>query len=266
VKSLAGAVVAITGASSGIGRETALLFAREGARLAVGARRLERLETLAESIRALGGEVLVRSLDVSVREDVRAFVEATLGRFGRLDVLVNNAGYGAWGRVEEMPIEAFERLMTVNYLGTVHGCQVAVPIMRRQGTGVIINVSSIVGHRALPRGAAYAASKAAQVSLTEALRVELAGSGVHACSVHPIGTPTEFAEVAARESGVKDGPLGPQQPAQDVARAIVRCAAHPRPEVYPYALSRVLPLLNSLAPGFVDRLALWGGRRRASRS
>lgn len=267
MKSLAGAVVAITGASSGIGRETALLFARKGARLAVGARRLERLDTLAESVRALGAEILVRVLDVSVREDVRGFVEATLARFGRLDVLVNNAGYGVWGRVEDTPIEAFERLMTVNYIGTVHGCQAAVPIMRRQGTGVIINVSSIVGHRALPRGAAYAATKAAQVSLTEALRVELAGSGVHACSVHPIGTSMEFAEVAARESeGTKDGPLGPQQSAQDVAQAIVRCAAHPRPEVYPYALSRVLPLLNSLVPGFVDRLALWGGRRRASRS
>jgi NADP-dependent 3-hydroxy acid dehydrogenase YdfG len=262
MKPLVGTVVAVTGASAGIGRETALLFAREGARVAVGARRLDRLETLADAIHASGGDVLVMSLDVSRRDEVRGFIEATVGRFGRLDVLVNNAGYGLGGRVEETPAEAYERLMQVNYLGTVYGCQAAVPIMRRQGRGVIINVSSIVGKRALPGGGAYAATKAAQVSLTEALRTELRGSGVRACSVHPIGTATEFADVAAKESGGSYGrPLGPQQSALRVARAIVSCARHPRPEVYPYPLARVVPFLNALAPGLVDVLVYRGARR-----
>jgi short-subunit dehydrogenase len=137
--------------------------------------------------------------------------------------------------------------------------------MRGQGRGVIVNVSSIVGHRALPNGGAYAATKAAQISLTEALRVELRGSGVHACSVHPIGTITEFAEVAARESGGDAPPgLGPQQSARAVAEAVVRCARRPRPEVYPYPPSRAIVWLNALAPGLCDWLG-WRASRRAGR-
>jgi NAD(P)-dependent dehydrogenase (short-subunit alcohol dehydrogenase family) len=263
MRSLKGAVVAVTGASAGIGRETALAFAREGARLAIGARRLDRLEAVAEAIRALGTEVLVMETDVADEEAVRRFVRGVTERFGRLDVLVNNAGYGVRGRVEETPSEAYERLMRVNYLGTVFGCREAVPIMRRQGSGVIINVSSIVGHRSLPGGAAYAATKAAQISLTESLRVELRGTGVHACSVHPIGTSTEFVEVAARESqGRPGGPVGPQQSAAEVARAIVGCAKRPRAEVYPYPFSRVLVWLNALAPGAQD----WIWSRAAKRA
>jgi NADP-dependent 3-hydroxy acid dehydrogenase YdfG len=259
--SLQGSTVAITGASSGIGRECALAFAREGARLALAARRADRLLLLAEAVRAAGSEALVMVTDVAEQEQVRRFVEAAVARFGRLDVLVNNAGFGVRGRVEDTPAADYERLMRVNYLGTVYGCLAAVPIMRRQKRGVIINVSSIVGHRSLPGGAAYGASKAAQISLTESLRVELRGSGVRACSVHPIGTPTEFAEVAARESaGRSGGPMGPQQSARDVARAIVRCARRPRPEVYPYAASRLVTWLNAVAPGLVDRVAAGSSR------
>jgi NADP-dependent 3-hydroxy acid dehydrogenase YdfG len=256
VARLEGAVVAVTGASAGIGREAALLFAKRGARLAVCARRLDRLETLAQSIGAAGSEALVMVVDVGEREAVRRFIDLALARFGRLDVLVNNAGYGVRGRVENVAAEAYEELMRVNYLGTVHGCQAAVPIMRRQGSGVLINVSSIVGHRALPMGGAYAATKAAQISLTEALRVELRGSGVHACSVHPVGTLTEFAQVAGG-----DNPMGPQQSALTVAQAIVSCAERPRPEVYPYGPSRLVPILNALAPGIVDALAFYGSKR-----
>jgi NADP-dependent 3-hydroxy acid dehydrogenase YdfG len=250
---LQGAVVAVTGASAGIGRECALAFAREGSRVSVCARRMDRLEALADAIRAMGGEVMLSGTDVGDEGQVRRFIEATVARFGRLDVLVNNAGFGVRGRVEETPAQDYERLMRVNYLGTVYGCQAAVPIMRRQGSGVIINISSIVGHRSLPGGAAYAATKAAQISLTESLRVELRGTGVHASSVHPIGTASEFAEVAARESpGRKGGAVGPQQTARDVARAIVRCARHPRPEVYPYPLSRAVVWMNAVAPGLAD--------------
>src|SRR6185295_3847017 len=122
MRSLRGAVVAITGASAGIGRECAVAFAREGAKVGLAARRLDRLEAVAESIRAAGSEAFVMQTDVSRRDDVRRFVEGTAARFGRLDVLVNNAGYGARGRVEETPVESYERLMTVNFLGTVHGC------------------------------------------------------------------------------------------------------------------------------------------------
>jgi NADP-dependent 3-hydroxy acid dehydrogenase YdfG len=255
-------VVAITGASAGIGWACAHAFAREGSRLALFARRVERLESLAAEIRARGSETLVMAADVVNAADVRAFVTAAVERFGRLDVMVNNAGFGVRGRVEETPVEDYRRLMEVNYLGTVHGCQAALPVMRAQGRGVIINVSSIVGHRALGGGAAYAATKAAQVSLTESLRLELRGTGIAACSVHPVSTETEFAEVAARASaGRRGGPVGPRQSADAVARAIVGCARRPRPEVYPYPLSRAAVWLNALAPGLVDWIAA-----RATRS
>ena len=263
MRSLQGAVVAVTGASAGIGRECAVAFAREGARIAIAARRLDRLEAVAEAVRAAGSEAFVMAADVSSREDVKRFVEGTVARFGRLDVLVNNAGYGVRGPVEETPALSYERLMAVNFLGTVYGCQAAVPVMRRQGSGVIVNVSSIVGHRALPGGGAYAASKAAQISLTESLRVELHGTGVHACSVHPVGTETEFGEVAARESpgAVPGGAIGPQQSAAAVARSIVACARRPRPEVYPYPLARVLVWLNALSPALVDWMSHSAARR-----
>jgi len=253
---LRGAVVAITGASAGIGRASALAFARAGSRLVLGARRVDRLQALAEEVGALGSEALVAALDVAEAADVRRFVEAAAARFGRLDVMVNNAGSGVRGTVEDTPVEDYRRLMEVNFLGTVHGCREALRIMRRQGRGVIINVSSIVGHRALAGGGAYAATKAAQVSLTESLRLELRGTGIAACSVHPVATETEFSEVATRASaGRPGGPVGPRQSAEAVAKAIVACARRPRPEVYPYRWSRALVWLNALAPGLMDRLA-----------
>ena len=260
---LKGAVVAVTGASAGIGRACALAFARAGARLALTARRVDRLQEVAAAVAP--AEVLVQAADVADAAQVRGFVDATVARFGRLDVLVNNAGFGVRGSVEETPDEDYRRLMEANYYGTVYGCRAAVPIMRRQGAGVIINVSSIVGHRSLPGGAAYAATKAAQVSLTESLRVELRGTGVYACSVHPVGTSTEFGEVALRESqGRTGGAVGPQQTAEQVADAIVRCARRPRAEVYPLFWSRGLVALNAIAPGIVDFWA-WRAARKSGR-
>lgn len=262
---LRGAAVAITGASAGIGWATALAFARAGSRLALAARRLDRLEALAAEVRALGAEALAMAADVASEADVRRFVTATVERYGRLDVIVNNAGYGVRGRVEETPVEDYRQLMEVNFIGTVHGCREALAVMRRQGRGVIVNVSSIVGHRALAGGAAYAATKAAQVSLTESLRLELRGTAIAACSVHPVATETEFAEVAARVSGGRQGgPVGPRQSAAAVARAIVACARRPRPEVYPYRASRALVWLNALAPGLMDRLAARAARPKPS--
>lgn len=259
---LAGRVVAITGASAGIGRACALAFAARGARVVIGARRVDRLQEVAAAVRAMGSEAVAFPLDVAERVQVEAFVAAAVARYGRLDVLVNNAGYGVRGTVAATPPEAYEQLMRVNYLGTVYGCRAAVPVMVGQGAGVIINVSSIVGHRSLPTGGAYAATKAAQISLTEALRVELRGTGVHACSVHPVGTETEFGDVQARASGdPAPKPFGPQQPAGAVADAIVRCAEHPRPEVYPYWPSRAIVWLNAVAPGLVDWLSARAARQ-----
>lgn len=251
-----GQVAIVTAGGSGIGAATARRFAAEGAAVVIADLSGTRAEAVASSITTGGGRAAAIKMDASDPAAMRRTLQLALDTFGRLDVMVNNAGAGVRGSVEETPLEDYRRLMEVNYLGTVHGCRAALPVMKRQGRGVIINVSSIVGHRALAGGAAYAATKAAQISLTESLRMELRGTGIAACSVHPVSTETEFAEVAARASaGRKGGPVGPRQSADAVARAIVACARRPRPEVYPYRLSRAIVWLNALAPGLVDWLA-----------
>jgi NAD(P)-dependent dehydrogenase (short-subunit alcohol dehydrogenase family) len=246
-------VVAVTGASAGIGWEAALAFARCGAKVAACARRADRLDALRAQVTAAGGACWTQLCDVAEEAQVRAFVDGAAAHFGRLDVMVNNAGYGVKGRAAETSPAVYEKLLRVNFLGTVHGCQAALPHLRRAGGGVIVNVSSIVGHRAIAGGGAYAASKAAQISLTEALRVELGGEGIAVVSVHPIGTATEFVEVAARESGGKqEAGIGPQQSAATVAAAIVRAVQRPRPEVYPFPPARAIVWLNALWPGLAD--------------
>ena len=253
-----GSVIAITGASAGIGLAAAHAFSRAGANVAVAARRKDRLDALIREIEAAGRKAVAMEADVSVEADVHRFVDETVRAFGRLDVMINNAGFGVRGRVDETPVEDFERLMKTNFMGTVYGCQAALRHMKPRNSGVILNVSSIVGHRAMPGGSAYGASKAAQISLTEALRVELRGTGIHAISVHPIATTTEFGAVALKESGGRKGsPIGPTQTAEQVADAMVRAVRHPRPEVHPYPMARALVALNAIWPSWVDR---WAGR------
>lgn len=258
-----GSVVAITGASAGIGLAAARAFSLAGAHVAVMARRQEQLQALVAEIEASGRKALAVAGDVSVEADVRRFVEETVRAFGRIDIMINNAGFGIRGQVEETPPADFERLMKTNYLGTVYGCQAALAHMRRRNSGIILNVSSIVGHRSMPGGAAYGASKAAQISLTESLRVELRGTGIHVMSVHPIATQTEFSAVALRESGGRTGsPVGPVQTAEQVALAMVRAVRRPRPEVHPYPIARGLVVLNAIFPSLVD---LWAGRAEKKR-
>lgn len=252
---LKGAVAIVTGASSGIGRATALALAREGVRVALAARRKERLLAVAEEIHAAGAEALAVPTDVAEEAEVRALVDATVARWGRIDVLVNNAGIGLLARVAETSPREFERLMAVNFFGAVYGILAVLPLMLRQGSGRIVNVSSVVGKRATPYRAAYAASKFALVGLSEALRMELRGTGVHVTCVCPIGTESEFWEKETNRLGVP-GRRGPVQPAEHVAGRIVRALRRPRPEVHPFPPARLLFLANALAPGLVDRLLL----------
>ncbi len=254
--SLRDRVVIVTGASAGIGREAARAFAREGTRVALAARRADRLEALENEIQENGGEALAVPTDVGDPGQVEALVAKTLKRWGRLDILVNNAGFGHICRFEELTEDEIHRLVEVNLLGPLYGIQAALPIMRRQGSGHIITVSSIVGKRGTPRNAVYVATKFAQVGLTESLRVELRGSGIHASVICPVGTDTEFVEAMIVKNPASRGQVrrGPIQSAAHVAELIVRCAKHPRPEVYPYRPARFLVLMNALAPGLVDRL------------
>jgi short-subunit dehydrogenase len=247
-------VVAITGASAGIGRATALRLARGGASLALCARRREQLEETEREIARLGGQVLTIVADVRCEGDLNGLVEQTLRRFGRLDVMMANAGFGIYGPIDAIEPSQMRRLIDVNFMGTYYSVRAALPVFRRQGTGHVIIVSSIVGRRGVPYMGAYAATKFAQVGLAECLRAELDGSGIHLTVVYPVSTETEFFQVMTRESGHATRANGPRQSADDVADAIARAIERPVPEVYPYPLARGLVLLNAVAPGFCDRL------------
>ncbi len=260
-RDLRGKVVVITGASAGIGKATAEALAGAGSRVVLWARRHDHLERVAEAIRAAGGEALAVVTDVAEARQVEALVGRAVASYGRLDLLVANAGIGYFAPVEETPLEVVERLWRVNVLGTLYAIRAALPVMRRQGEGHIIVVSSVSGKRGSPGSGLYAATKFAQVGLCEALRVELAGSGIAVSVICPVGTSTEFFEAAAARGGLRVEPMGPVQTAERVAAAIVRCARRPRPELIVYPPARLLVILNALAPRLVDAVLLRFRRR-----
>jgi len=255
-------VVIITGASAGIGRETALLFAKEGCRLALAARRKERLDALAEEVKQVGGEALSIQADVSDQVQVEQLVRQTAERFGRLDVLINNAGFGLFAKIEDTTVDDLQAILATNFTGTFYAIKAVLPLMQRQKAGHIINVSSVAGKRAFPLSGAYCASKFAMNGLSESLRTELRGSGIDVSLVLPVGTATDFFTVAKNKSDRPSLPLGIVQSAQRVARAIVKCAKSPKPEVYVYPPSRILVLLNAISPTLVD----WLGTKLVQRA
>jgi NADP-dependent 3-hydroxy acid dehydrogenase YdfG len=255
-------VVAITGASAGIGRAVAVRLAREGAAIVASARRSDRLDQLTTEIQAGGGTALAVTADVTREDDMVRLVAAGVERFGRLDVVICNAGLGIEGSADDISVAHMQKMMDVNYLGTFLAARAALPVFRRQGRGHLLFVSSIVGKRGVPRMGAYSATKFAQVGLAESLRAELAGENIHVSVVFPVSTDSEFTDVMLRESGSASRSRGPRQTVERVAEAIARCVAHPVPEVYPYRLSRGLGILNALAPALCDRVISRFGRRR----
>jgi short-subunit dehydrogenase len=254
-------VVAITGASAGIGRATALCLARSGASLALCARRGDALEAVAAEVRRLGGQALAMTADVGREDEMNDFVARTTERFGRLDVMVCNAGFGIYGAIDQVAAADMRRLLDVNYMGTYHAARAALGVFRPRAAGHIIILSSIVGKRGVPYVGAYAATKFAQVGMAECLRAELVDSGIHVSVVYPISTETEFFQVMTRESGHATRAAGPRQTAEHVAEAIAWAIERPTPEVYPYAMAKWLAVVNAVAPGFTDRLVKRWGRK-----
>ena len=255
-------VVAITGASAGIGRATALRLARDGAAVVLCARRADRLDQVAAEIVAAGGQALPVVADVRSGADMETLVARALERFGRLDVMICNAGFGVAGAIDEVPPDQMQRLMDINYTGTYHATRAALAVFRRQQSGHIVIVSSIVGKRGVPYMGAYAATKFAQAGLAECLRAELRGTSIHVSVVFPVSTDTEFFDVMEHETG---RPVtcawGPRQPVETVANAIAGALERPTAEIYPHAVSRLLVILNALAPGVCDRIVQRYGRK-----
>ncbi|MQS16967.1 SDR family oxidoreductase [Streptomyces kaniharaensis] len=223
-----GKVVAITGASSGIGEATALLLAERGARVVLGARRPERLEALAARITQAGGEAAWTRTDVTRREDVAGLVELARDRFGKLDVLVSNAGIGLISPLDDLRVEDWEQMIDVNLKGVLYGIAAALPVFREQGFGHFINTVSTAGLRIVPLQSVYAATKNAVRTLSEGLRQE-AGDSLRVTVVSPGVTRTEFTEPMAPEMKAQvDDTMGKIAiPPDAVARAIAFAIEQP---------------------------------------
>jgi NAD(P)-dependent dehydrogenase (short-subunit alcohol dehydrogenase family) len=232
IRKLNGTTAVITGATSGIGRETALEFAKAGASVVIAGRRKERLNKLAVEIDAAGSKALAVVTDVADQSQVEHLVAAAVEEFGRIDSLVNNAGVAFAGRFNEMELEDFRRVMDVNFWGAVYASKAVIEQMRKQrGGGVIINVSSILGKRGVPFETAYCSSKFALAGFSEALRAEVMSDGIDVCTIFPGAVETEIFESAANKTGFEVPSFLPKFPAKAMAKLIVQTARFPQPEV-----------------------------------
>lgn len=245
-------VLVVTGASSGIGRETALAAGKLGAAIVLTARRKDRLEEVAAQIEKAGSKVLVVAADISQESDVEKLIHATQKEFGRIDVLINNAGAGLYATVSETTGDQMERIWRTNFMGTFYAIQKSLPIMKKQGSGHIITICSMAGKRATPFGAAYSATKFAQSGFMESLRMELKNSPIRTTVVYPGATESDFFLVIENPGSREIKHALKAQSASQVAKAILDTIRNPKPEVILQPFGRILSVLNSANPGFVD--------------
>ncbi|HMA34196.1 MAG TPA: SDR family NAD(P)-dependent oxidoreductase [Chloroflexia bacterium] len=243
-------VALVTGASSGIGWATAHALAREGARLALVARRAAALEACATAIRARGGAALVLPADVTQPDEVARAVDATLARWGRVDILVTSAGAYIRSPIATMTAATVERSLAVNFYGTLYPVLAVLPHMRAQRRGHLVLVSSMDGKKGLPRDAPYVVAKFAVAGFGDVLRQELHGSGVYATTVFPGRVDTPLIAT------LRVPWISPKIPATAVARAIIRAIDRRQAEVILPFPARALLYAHTLSP----RLADWATR------
>lgn len=248
-------VIVVTGASSGIGRATALLCARGGARLVLAARRQDALDDVAELCRASGGDAIAVAADVTEPGALRSLAKTAVDRYGGIDVWINNAGIYAIGPFEDVPEEVFDRVVAVNLSGAVSGSRAALAQFRRQGHGVLINVSSMVAGLAGPQATAYAASKWGLRGFTLALHEELHSTpGIAVCVVRPASFDTPIFRHAANYSGRALKALTPTYPVHEAAVAIAGLIEHPRREVILGSSGKKVSAAHAVLPAVVDRI------------
>ena len=251
-------VAIVTGASSGIGMETALALARRGYAVVLAARRADKLSEVADRCRAAHPQAAAAAIvtDVTSQSQVSDLVAQTMERFGRVDVMVNNAGRGLFGPVHEMADQDLRRLFDVNFFGVFYGCRAVAPIMIRQGGGHIFNVSSVIGKRSAPMHGAYCATKFAVCGLSESMRVELRPHGVKVTTVCPALTDTEFTlnpNLSARP-GSKYTRRSKRMAASLVGRRIAATVGRTKPELVFTTGGKFLVLLAALWPSAADRI------------
>jgi NADP-dependent 3-hydroxy acid dehydrogenase YdfG len=222
-----GKVIAITGASSGIGEAAARLLAQKGAHVVLGARRTDRLESLVSAIRAEGGSAEYRALDVTKQEDVETFVAFAQSKFGKVDVVINNAGVMPLSPLEALKVNEWNQMIDVNIRGVLHGIAAGLPIMKKQGSGQFINVSSIGGHMVVPTGAVYCATKFAVIAISEGLRQE--NDNIRVTVISPGVTESELAD-SISDQGARESMKEFRRiaiPPEAIARAIAFAVEQP---------------------------------------
>ncbi len=249
-----GRIALVTGASSGIGAAVAHSLAREGMLVILLARRVERLDELAREIRAAGGQAETLPADISLeKERVRVFDRVT-DRFGRLDLLVNNAGMGYYGFAAEMPWQTASEILAVNISAIVHLCLLFLPGMKKRGCGQVINISSIAGKLPNQGIAVYSGSKSFLDSFSTSLFREMSRSGVHISTLRPGPVNSEFFDTAQERSSGNRRTPGElfAIPPERVARAVISLVRHPRRKAYVPAYLVVSPLLEMLFGWAID--------------
>lgn len=249
-------VVAVVGASSGIGRETALRLAKRRAKLVVSARSESGLASLVSEISQFGGEAIAVPADVSVFEQVKHVADKTVEHYGRLDTWVHAAATAIIAPFEQVTPDEFKRVIDVNLMGQVYGAMVALPHLRREGRGALIHISSVEARRSLPLQSAYGASKHAIEGFLDSLRVELQHDGVPISVTHvmPAVINTPFYNKARTKLGVKPTGVPPYYQPSLVAEAILHVAEHPTRDIIVGDVGRILDLLQKFSPELTDTL------------
>ncbi len=247
-------VVVITGASTGIGRASAVEFAKKGASVVLAARNEAALHDVAAEIKSAGGRAHVVITDVAEADQVEHLADEAIREFGRIDTWVNNAGFGHVSHVEEMPAEAITRLMQVNVCGLIFGTKAAINRMKPQGGGTIINLGSVVSVRGIPLQSVYCASKHAIKGFTEAVRLEQERqkTGITFTLICPAVINTPFYNHARSDTGKKMTAFDPIYPPEVVAESIVFAAEHPRREIFVGGYGKVLDIMQRISPKLVD--------------
>lgn len=260
-----GKTVILTGASRGIGRALALKLAQRGARLALAARSAAELTELGTELASTGAEVLLQPADVTERAAVTALVQAAGERFGRLDVLINNAGVGLRARVAELKAEELEKALAVNLIGPLYLIQAVLPWFTRQGAGLIVNISSLGALQAAPNIGGYSATKAALAALGSAARLELAPLGIRVCNVFPGSAATSFRTHALGQAYPENEPRLSRVTPELVAERVLAGAARGQRDIFITLPDRLLATLARWAPGVADRLVGEAFQRSADR-
>lgn len=253
---LTGKPIAITGASSGIGRATAIACAAAGMPVIVGARRLERLESVVAEIRAKGGKAHAITCDVDRPEDCEKFVDQAAATFGGLYSVFANAGYGHEGAVADLTDDQLQAIFKTNFFGTLWTIRPALKHFRKAESGHVLICSSCVSKMGLPFHSAYSASKALQDHIGRALRIEVAHEGIHVSTLHPIGVRTEFSErIEEKVGGERQAVRTPdsmKQPAEYVASLVVKALRRPRGEIWTHLPTKLGMGILTMFPELCD--------------